>query len=127
MDHTFKLIASRGSEIIFDDRIEAENPREARTKLKEKLGVGSLSGIVYAITEIPVELIREIVDARVAELLNGTVQGPPAAEPIVTTEEPDWSLVRRHYRRYGDPAKTAEKYGVPLEELEARAGKEGWA
>ncbi len=28
----------------------------------------SLSGIVYSITEIPVDLIRDIVDARIAEL-----------------------------------------------------------
>ena len=126
MERTFKLIASRGSEIIFDDRIEAANPREARTKLKEQLGVESLSGIVYAITEIPVDLIREIVDARVAELFNGTAPEPPAS-PAAPPTEPDWSLVRRHYRRYGDPAKTAEKYGVPLDKLEARAGKEGWA
>jgi acyl-CoA synthetase (NDP forming) len=36
--------------------------------LKNRLGLASLSGIVYSITEIPVDLIRQIVDARVAEL-----------------------------------------------------------
>ena len=73
----------------------------------------SLSGIVYAITEIPVDLIRAIVDASVAESLNGT--GPePATAPANPPTEPDWNLVRRHYRCYGDPAKTAEKYGVHL-------------
>ena len=70
MDHTFKLIASRGSEIIFDDRVEAKSPRDARKVMKDRLGLKSLTGIVYSITEIPVELIREIVDARVAELLD---------------------------------------------------------
>lgn len=127
MDHTFKLIASRGSEIIFDDRVEAKNPRDARNRMKERLGLKSLTGIVYSITEIPVELIREIVDARMAELLNKGAVKPVPEEPAPRADAPDWSLVRRHYRRYGDPVKTAEKYGVPTEELEARAKEEGWA
>ena len=168
MERTFKMIASRGSEVIFDDRVQAASPREARTRLKELLGVQSLSGIVYSITEIPVELIREIVDARVTELAGGAELPAPvpadleallterlqpiirrlaalehsgraepeatsqrfdplAEEPEPEADEPDWDLVRRHYRRYGDPAKTAAKYGVPLEDLEARAREEGWA
>jgi hypothetical protein len=125
-NRTYKMLASRGSEIIFDDRIQADSPRDARERMKKLLGLTSLSGIVYSVTEIPVDLIREIVDARVAELLKGAAH-EPVAEPAIAPEEPDWSLVRRHFRRYGDPAKTADKYGVPLAELEARAEKERWA
>jgi hypothetical protein len=44
---------------------------------------------------------------------------PPAAEP-------DWDLVKRHFRRYGDPARTAAKYGLGPRELNARARREGW-
>ena len=80
MNRTFKIIASRGAEIIFDDRIQAETPRMARDKLKDRLGLGSLRGIVYTITEIPVDLIREIVDARIAELAGGEL--PRAAQPV---------------------------------------------
>lgn len=168
MNRTFKMIASRGSEVIFDDRIEAATPREARKLLKDRLGLTRLSGIVYSITELPVELIREIVDARVAELAGGAELPAPvpadleallterlqpiirrlaalehsgrtepettsqrfdplAEEPEAEPDEPNWDLVRRHFRRYGDPAKTAEKYGVPLRTLNARARKEGWA
>lgn len=64
----FKIVASRGGEVLFDARIEAETPREARTKMKEALGIQSLTGFVYAITEIPMELIREIVAAHFAEI-----------------------------------------------------------
>ena len=71
MNRTYKLIASRGTEVIFDDRIDALTPRAARHELKNRLGLASLSGIVYSITEIPVELIREIVDARIAEVAGG--------------------------------------------------------
>jgi hypothetical protein len=164
MKRTYKMIASRGGEIVFDDRLQADSPRDARRTLKKLLGLQSLSGIVYSITEIPVDLIREIVDARIAELADGApLQAPVPADvealvmerlkPILrrlaeleqapeqpqqptrfdplamipsTVTEPDWNLVKRHYRRYADPQKTAEKYGLALRELNARARREGW-
>lgn len=69
----FKVLASRGGRIVFDERIRASCPREARAKLKERLRAESLVGIVYSITEIPLEILREIVDARTAEL---ALRGP---------------------------------------------------
>ena len=163
MKRTYKLIASRGHDIVFDDRLQADSPRDARREMKRLLGLESLSGIVYSITEIPVDLIREIVDARVAELAGGApLQTPVPADieelvmarlkPILArlaaleqtpvpmerpqrfdplaelpAPEPNWELVKRHFRRYGDPHKTAEKYGLNLRDLNARARREGWA
>ncbi|HPA20537.1 MAG TPA: hypothetical protein PLU30_22490 [Verrucomicrobiae bacterium] len=69
----FKVLASRGGRIVFDERVRANCPREARAKLKERLRAESLVGIVYSITEIPLEILREIVDARTAEL---ALRGP---------------------------------------------------
>ena len=164
MKRTYKLIASRGTEIVFDDRVHADTPRHARREMKKLLGLESLSGIVYSITEIPVDLIREIVDARIAELAGGApLQSPVPADlealvmdrlkPILRrlsaleqtpdepprparfdplanlpelTSEPDWNLVQRHFRRYGDPRKTAAKYGLNLRVLNLRARSEGW-
>ncbi len=164
MKRTYKMIASRGGEIVFDDRLHADSPRDARKELKKLLGLQSLSGIVYSITEIPIDLIREIVDARIAELAGGAPLQPPVPadvealvmerlQPILRRlaaleqapeqpqqstrfdplamlpdhgNEPDWNLVKRHYRRYADPQKTAEKYGLAVRELNARARREGW-
>ena len=165
MKRTYKLIASRGNEIVFDDRLQADSPRDARREMKNLLGLQSLSGIVYSITEIPVDLIREIVDARIAELAGGaplltpipadveamvmerlepilrrlaTLEHAPEEPPTITrfdalaelpepAAEPDWALVKRHFRRYGDPARTAAKYGLGVRELNARARREGWS
>jgi hypothetical protein len=65
----FKLIASKAGRIVFDDRVQAESPRTAREQMKTVLGLQSLTGVVYSITEIPVELIKELVNARVAEVV----------------------------------------------------------
>jgi hypothetical protein len=75
----FKLIASKSGQVVFDDRIEAPSPREAREQMKALLGLHSLTGVVYAITEIPVDLIQSIVDARLAESLQRMRNGEPPA------------------------------------------------
>jgi len=164
MKRTYKLIASRGNDIVFDDRVHADTPRHARREMKKLLGLESLSGIVYSITEIPVDLIREIVDARIAELAGGApLQSPVPADvealvmdrlqPILRrlaaleqlpdepprparfdpladlpelTHQPDWNLVKRHFRRYGNPRKTAAKYGLNVRAQNTRARSEGW-
>ncbi len=150
---------------MFDDRIQSDTPRNARNELKKLLGVQSLSGIVYSLTEIPVDMIREIVDARIAELAGGApLQAPipadvealvmerlkpilarlatldqtpeetapiarfdPLADLPAPTTESDWNLVKRHFRRYGNPEATAAKYGIGIHELNARARREGWS
>jgi DNA-directed RNA polymerase specialized sigma24 family protein len=81
----FKIIASRGGNVLFDDRLEAPTPREARNQMRGLLGMKSLTGVVYSITEIPVELIGEIAAARVAEALARFDEGtpPPSLEEII--------------------------------------------
>jgi len=87
----FKIIASRGGHVLFDDRIEAACPREARGQMRALLGLRSLTGIVYSITEIPVGLIADIAEARLVEALRhleGGAAPPSMAEAIrVAAEE----------------------------------------
>ena len=51
---------------------------------------------------------------------------PDAPGEATELPEPDWFLVKRHFRRYRDPAKTAAKYGINVRDLNARARREGW-
>jgi hypothetical protein len=53
--------------------------------MKALMGLNSLTGVVYAITEIPIELIQSIVDARLIEALqrlNGG-QAPATVEQML--------------------------------------------
>lgn len=81
----FKIIASRGGTVLFDDRLEASSPREARNQMRTLLGMKSLTGVVYSITEIPADLIGEIAEAKVAEALARFEAGspPPSLQEIV--------------------------------------------
>lgn len=89
---TFKVVASQGGRIVFDQRVEAESPREARDAMKQALGLESLTGLVYAITEIPTALIEEIVAAKMAQVAvsGGRIDAAKlvreAAEAAVRTE-----------------------------------------
>ena len=73
----FKLIASKAGRVVFDDRLEAASPREAREQMRTLLGLQSLTGVVYAVTEIPVELIESIVDARITHAMQRLHSGQP--------------------------------------------------
>ena len=42
----FKLIASKAGRVVFDDRLEAASPREAREQMRTLLGLQSLTGVV---------------------------------------------------------------------------------
>ena len=94
----FKLIASRAGQVLFDDRVEADSPREAREQMKALLGLQSLTGVVYAITEIPIELIQSIVDAKLAEalqLLQTAYKAKPDAEIAAHLGEVLWVMGQR--------------------------------
>ena len=71
------MIASKAGRVVFDDRIEAASPREAREQMRTLLGLQSLTGVVYAVTEIPVELIESIVDARITDAMQRLDGGQP--------------------------------------------------
>jgi len=75
---TFKIVASQGDRIVFDQRVEAASPREAREVMKRALRLESLTGLVYAITEIPAALIEEIVSAKMARVSVGNGRIDPA-------------------------------------------------
>ena len=75
---TFKIVASQGERIVFDQRVEAASPREAREVMKRALRLESLTGLVYAITEIPAALIEEIVSAKMAMVTVGNGRLDPA-------------------------------------------------
>lgn len=81
----FKIIASQGGRVIFDDRLEAPTPREARNQMRVLLGLRSLTGVVYSITEIPVVLIAEIAEVKVTEALRHFEEGtpPPSIEETI--------------------------------------------
>ena len=91
MNRTFKMLASRGTEIVFDDVIHAPTPRDARREMKRRLGLNSLSGIVYSSTEIPAEHIRKIVAEELAPTLK-RLEAIEKSMKIPKSKSPDRAL-----------------------------------
>ncbi len=106
----FKLIASRAGQVLFDDRVEAESPREAREQMKALLGMNSLTGVVYAITEIPVDLIQSIVEAKLAEAVQRLQSGrvPVRLEDLIRPLAAEAAREQLAGLRTAQPAEPAE-------------------
>jgi hypothetical protein len=106
----FKLIASRAGQVLFDDRVEAESPREAREQMKALLGMNSLTGVVYAITEIPVDLIQSIVEAKLAEAVQRLQSGrvPVRLEDLIRPLAAEAAREQLAGLRTAQPAEAAE-------------------
>jgi hypothetical protein len=94
MTRSFKIIASRGPEVVFDRSVEAASPRQARQLLKQALGLESLSGVVYAITEIPVDLLRALVGEELAKVTLPARAGQGRGKPAVDVKKLIGSTVR---------------------------------
>jgi len=112
----FKVIASRRGRVVFDDRIEAVTPREARNQMRALLGLRSLTGVVYSITEIPVELIAEIAEARVTEALRRYEEGatPPAVDEAIRAAAAE--EVRRQFADWRDEVRAEAPRDDPAPE-----------
>jgi len=111
----FKIIASQGGNVVFDDRLEAPTPREARNQMRALLGMRSLTGVVYSITEIPAELIGEIAEAKLAEALHRLETGgtpPSVAEAIRTAAAEE---VRRQLGELRAGALASREGGPPAD------------
>ena len=141
MKRTYKLIASRGNEIVYDDRLQADSPRDARREMKKLLGLASLSGprrlrIVdfglrikegYATDARRIEARSLCSAARVCAADWKTWCCPVVLNPQSAIHNPQSAIRKRHFRRYGNPEATAAKYGIGIRDLNARARREAWS
>ena len=59
----YHILCTNGSRIIYEGRFQCYSRAAAMNLLREKIGRRNLSGLTYTITEIPIEILREVVDA----------------------------------------------------------------
>jgi hypothetical protein len=125
MNHRlFKVLVSRGAEVVLDERIEAASPREARSKMKEKLGVPSLSGVVYSLTEIPAELLRSLVVEELSKVTLPQRVAQGRGKPAVDVKKLVAAAVREQIARSMDElASRMETVEQRIEQGSALHGK----
>jgi len=148
---TFKIVASQGERIVFDQRVEAASPREAREVMKRGLRLESLTGLVYAIRNRLTalegrkgnagEAITDEEGSKLPQRFDPTAKlgaSPPSkAERREPTRAiparlrailgPDWKAIRRHYAKTKSIKQTAANFDVPINTLKARIRREGWS
>jgi hypothetical protein len=151
MDKLYYIVCEEKGEALFEGRFQGRTRGAAIKFLKEQIGRPGLNGTVFTITEIPVPLIREIVE--------GIINGQPALaanqplQPINGTNlerkaerfdayakpeaakndardgqinETDWKAVKRFYSKTRSPKKTAAEFGISVNTVKTRVRREGW-
>jgi len=152
MDKLYYIVCEEKGATLFEGRFQGRTRAAAIKFLKEQIGRQGLNGTVFTVTEIPVPLIREIVEAimKGEPLPTGaTAANAPAPEPKVERfdaysgqEKPepveppkptaslapltDWKAVKRFYHECHSPSKTAEEFGLSVNTVKARIRREGW-
>lgn len=106
MDKLYWIVCEEGERTLFEGRFTGRTRGAALKHLKEQLGRTSLSGLVFAITEIPVPLIRQIV----AEILG---QEGAADIPEIRPPAPPPPATRYDAFQDGGPGQGDEAEGAP--------------
>ena len=59
----YHIFCTSGDRVVFEGRFQCYSRKSALALLREKIGRANLSGLSYSITEIPVDIIRDVVEA----------------------------------------------------------------
>ena len=146
MDKLYYIVCEEKGSTLFEGKFQGRTRGAAIKFLKAQIGRQSLAGVVFTITEIPVPIIREIVEA----IMRGeAVAAPTAASPAAPVPQPEpeakvvrfdafekpeppvngdvrWAEIRRFYKECRSPKKTAERFCVSVNTIKARVRREGW-
>ena len=97
MNKLYWIVCEENDKTLYEGRFLGRTRGAALKHLKEQLGRSNLIGLVFAITEIPVPLIREIV----AEIIAGNTGDVPMSEtrPPAPVEPEADNIVR--YEAFG--------------------------
>lgn len=63
MDKFFHILCTDSTRVIYEGRFQCPTRASALNILRDKIGKQNLCGLTYTVTEIPIEIIREVVDA----------------------------------------------------------------
>lgn len=59
----YHILCTSGNKVVYEGRFQCATRGAAMTLLKEKIGRQNLSGLVFTITEFPIEVLREVIDS----------------------------------------------------------------
>lgn len=144
MDKLYYIVCEEKNVTLFEGKFQGRTRGAAIKFLKEQIGRENLIGTVFTITDIPVPLIREIVESILKGqpfLAPAPIPFPaPATNPVKETKsvkeapqpeepkagQPDWKAVKRFYGDCHSPKQTAEKFGISVSAIKSRIRREGW-
>lgn len=122
MDKLYYIVCEDKSTTLFEGRFQGRTRGAALKYLKEQVGMNSLNGVVFTITEIPIPIIREVVTKILAELEASAPPEVPAPAPPVPDPRPA-SPVRSNSAR---PSSRTRRRRRPSKKTGAKVGNPGY-
>ena len=62
-DKFFHILCSSGERVVYEGRFQCPTRASAMNILRDKIGRRNLCGLTFTVTEIPIEIIREVVES----------------------------------------------------------------
>ena len=59
----FHILCTNGERVVYEGRFQCPTRASALNILRDKIGRNNLCGLTYTITEIPIDIIREVVES----------------------------------------------------------------
>lgn len=110
MSKLFHILCSNNGRVIYEGRFQCRTRNEALKILREKIGRENLTGLVYTVTEFPIEVLKEIMNAISAnqKIPEGDIVSFDKETPIEESEKAYANIVSNKH----NPNKTQGLDGV---------------
>lgn len=88
MDKFFHILCTNNERIIYEGRFQCATRAAALNILRDKIGRANLCGLRYTVTEIPIDIIREVVESilRKTKIPEGDIIKFDTAQKIPTAK-----------------------------------------
>ncbi len=63
MSKLYHILCTSGGKVIYEGRFQCNTRGAALSILRDKIGRRNLTGLVYTVTEFPIEILKEIMTA----------------------------------------------------------------
>ena len=98
----FHILCTSGERIVYEGRFQCISRKAAINLLREKVGRKNLCGLTYTITEFPIDILRELIEAIInkTSFKEGDIISMDKSKPVPTD---DFALIQDYKRNPNAP------------------------
>jgi len=97
--HLYHILCTNGGKVVYEGRFQCRTRGEALNLLREKVGRRNLSGLVYTVTDFPIEVLKEVMSAisQKQQIPEGDIVPFDKGKVLERTEKPYASIASNKF------------------------------